>query len=117
MDFAEEILVMPNAAQALDYLKADCGKDKKCPDLIILDLKMPGMDGFDFLREFEKMYLGMPPDTVVVILTTSRNADDIITLRGLGNYFLISKPLTKDNLIDIHHRYFRDPGLQVSNRK
>lgn len=113
MDFAGQIIVRTNAVKALEYLEEDCRQHKKYPELIILDLKMPGMDGFDFLKEFEKLCKDIKLEIVVVILTTSRSPDDIIRLRGLGNYFLISKPLTRDKLTDIHHRYFR--GLDSSH--
>ncbi len=57
------------------------------PDLVILDLMMPGMDGFETLRRIR------PTDTVPVIMLTAR-AGDIDKLRGLtgGADDYVTKP-------------------------
>ena len=106
-DYAAEIITRNSAKDALTYLQQDCKNEEKYPQLILLDLKMPGMDGFDFLKEFENFFHDLKENIIIVILTTSQAADDVIRLRELGNYFLINKPLTGDKLFDIHHRFFR----------
>jgi CheY-like chemotaxis protein len=44
----------PSARPALDYIKDSDEKNLELPDLIILDIRMPDMDGFDFLNEFNQ---------------------------------------------------------------
>jgi len=108
LNMADRIVIKSDGKEALEYIQNECTPYNEFPDLIFLDLKMPGMDGFDFIKAFDKISNRIREHIVVVILTSSKNADDIIQLRRLGNYYMLTKPLTADKLIDIHHRYFRD---------
>lgn len=59
------------------------------PDLVILDLNLPGMDGFEFLHEFRKT--GRCP----VLIVSARDADeDIITGLGYGADEFVTKPFS-----------------------
>jgi DNA-binding response OmpR family regulator len=69
---------------------------------------MPVLDGFDFLQEFERLDQKLKDKMIIIILTAFRNPEDIIRLRKMGRYYLITKPLTLDKLVDIYHRYFRN---------
>lgn len=107
IDFANEIVLKNNGKEAFDYLEKEC-QSENFPDLILLDLKMPVMDGFEFLKEFERLCYNLKDNIVVVILASSNNADDYVKLMHMGNYYAVVKPLTIDKLFDIHHRYFRN---------
>ncbi len=50
---ARDILEFDNGKEALDYLAQVTTGDKRVPDLILLDLMMPEMDGFEFLKHYE----------------------------------------------------------------
>lgn len=63
-----------SAEEALEYI------GKQMPDLIILDLNLPGMTGFDFLKKFRDEYNSSLP----VIIVSARDADEDI-IKGLGN--------------------------------
>lgn len=63
-----------SAEEALEYIS------KQMPDLIILDLNLPGMSGFDFLKKFRDEYNSSLP----VIIVSARDADEDI-IKGLGN--------------------------------
>lgn len=69
------------------------------PGLILLDINMPRMNGFEALREIKQ-----DPDlrTIpVVILTTSRADEDIVRGYDLGVNSFISKPVTFEGLVDV----------------
>lgn len=67
------------------------------PDLILLDLNMPRMDGKTFLKRFKKLeILGRIP---VVVLTTSEAESDIIESYDLGACGFIVKPVDIDQFI------------------
>jgi CheY-like chemotaxis protein len=108
---ANEVIVKTDGRDALKYIQKECKSMSQYPELILLDLKMPGMDGFEFLEEFEMVCKDVRHHIVVVILTSSRNADDVIRLRRLGNYFIVNKPLSAEKVDDILHRYFRDGAV------
>lgn len=75
-----------SAAEALAHLRGGRG-----PDLILLDLNMPLMDGLDMLRALKRdPRLSSIP---VVILTTSQNPDDRARSRELGAAGFLTKPM------------------------
>lgn len=66
------------------------------PDLIILDLNLPGMSGFDFLQEFRKQF----NNSVPVIIVSARDSDeDIIQGLGFGADEFVTKPFSPRVLV------------------
>ncbi len=62
------------------------------PDLILLDLLMPGMDGFDFLKhlnEEESEEVEVP----IIVVTAYANDENVKKARDLGAYDVIEKPI------------------------
>lgn len=92
--FAGEIIVHSSAMGALEELKRRAGDAGILPDIIFLDIMMPGMDGFAFLESFESL-----PDSVhgkckVIMLSTSESFKDLN--RANQNRFVykfLNKPL------------------------
>ncbi len=76
-----------NAEDALKELK-----DGKKPNLIILDLNLPGMSGFDFLEELQKFYNSDLPS--VMILSARDTDEDIIKGLGYGADEFVTKPFS-----------------------
>lgn len=91
-----------DGADALDFLHAKGRhRDRQgdLPAVILLDLKMPRVDGFRVLREIRGDDLvGAVP---VVVLTSSRNEDDIRNAYRLGANAFIVKPLSFTELQNI----------------
>ena len=67
------------------------------PDLVILDLTMPGKDGFAVL-EWIRAHAGSPP---VVVLTSSVNPGDMVRALDLGAKAFHTKPADLEELLDI----------------
>ncbi|MBD2753104.1 response regulator [Spirosoma validum] len=69
------------------------------PDLILLDLNMPVMNGFDVLKHLKSstLYRHVP----VIILTTSANESDINQSYELGANTFITKPINHQDLVDL----------------
>lgn len=91
---ANEIFHVKDGEEALDYLKRRgpyCSKNGEDLALVILDLKLPKMNGLEVLREIrndEELKL-MP----VVIFTSSQEEQDIIDGYELGTNGYVVKPL------------------------
>jgi CheY-like chemotaxis protein len=88
-----DFVAVDSAEQALEYLK-DNGSANKLPNLILLDLNMPGMGGKEFLRSLKAdAALKHIP---VVVLTTSNAERDILDSYQLQAAGYIHKPSTLD---------------------
>jgi len=91
---ANEVFVAECGEDALEYLSCSKAGDKGCPEpnLVLLDLNMPGMGGKEFLRRIKA---DEELDTIpVVILTTSDSDQDIIESYKLHASGYIKKPVT-----------------------
>ena len=92
---ANELVVAEDGQEALDYLFATgkhTGRDmSNIPALVLLDLKLPGMDGLEVLRQIR----GDPRTSrlPVVILTTSMEEQDVAQSYDLGANSYIRKPV------------------------
>ncbi len=72
------------------------------PDLILLDLRMPGMDGMQvFLHIMADTLLRRVP---VVVLSSSGDSDEINSMLGLGAQGYLIKPFQPKMLIDVVHQ-------------
>lgn len=103
--FADEVVSQVKAEEALKYI-AEETKKGNLPDLIFLDINMPLMDGWDFMREYSQMQLnGAGPK--VIMLTSSINPKDeerASTIKELSGFR--SKPLSYNVLNEIYDLYF-----------
>ncbi|MCR4734746.1 MAG: response regulator transcription factor [Treponema sp.] len=80
-----------NAEDALTELKNNI-----IPDLIVLDLNLPGMSGFEFLEKFRKEF----DKAIPVIILSARDADeDIIKGLGYGADEFVTKPFSPSVLV------------------
>ena len=94
LNIAEEVIILTDGQQTLDYLidldKSEFSEAENA--LILLDLNMPVMDGFEFLEEFGKKHLKGKYE--IVVLTSSDNQRDKEKIEKLKVEKLISKPIT-----------------------
>ena len=98
-----EIDVVHDGVEVLDYLFATgehAGRDAtRMPQLILLDLKMPRMDGLQVLQVLRRVRgdqrTSLPP---VVVLTSSSEDLDVVNAYKLGAHSFIHKPVDFDKL-------------------
>jgi CheY-like chemotaxis protein len=78
---ADSVLAFGNGADALDFLQRPEGHDV---DLILLDIHMPGMDGFAFLQAYERVHASQRARAMVVMLSASTDDADRARAAGFG---------------------------------
>ena len=98
MRVAEEIHVALNGEEALTLLNNYYQGSMTVPDVILLDLNMPIMDGFGFLQAFRQLSLPKMERIKIVIVSSSEDPQDIARAKELGVTYYLSKPLTEEKL-------------------
>jgi CheY-like chemotaxis protein len=111
--FCNEVITTENGAEAIKYFEDQLllkEEIRKIPELILLDLNMPVMDGWEFLNEFEQKYQAIFNSVRIAVLSSSLDPDDEERTKNhpliIG---FISKPLTEENLLELKNSVpFRD---------
>ena len=83
------VIIAEDGRAALDVL------GRIIPDVIVLDLMMPRMDGFSFVRQLEQR--GIRGRTPIIVLTAAGRARPMVAQMGVDGY--LEKPSTIDTLV------------------
>ena len=105
LEVTQKVLLAFHGREALEVIKRQCGEDS-CPQLILLDINMPVMNGFEFLDAYEGLELAHKQSVVILMLTTSMNPGDVERLREKSIGGVLNKPLTKEMVKDLLHQHF-----------
>lgn len=101
-NLVNEIDMFPNGLEAIKYLKSAHHDEKKLPDMILLDLFMPIMDGWGFLEEYVSLQPKMAKKIPIYIVSSSIDPADIQKSRLMNSVTdFIVKPMTRENFMYI----------------
>lgn len=100
------ILVARDAVSAIDIAK------KEHPDLILMDIVMPGMNGFEATRTLTKE--PMTSDIPVVIVSGTNQPSDKVWGAKLGAKGFLAKPVKKKSLLNIINLIFTTQNLNAA---
>lgn len=107
LDCAEKVEVRVDGKQALDFLTTEQGGEYPCPELILLDINMPVMDGWEFLKAYEQLPEDRREGVVLMMVSTSVNVDDHVSAKQSASVRgFISKPLSLGELKTLLHQHF-----------
>ncbi|MFW5700627.1 MAG: response regulator [Cyclobacteriaceae bacterium] len=98
-NFCEEIGTAENGEVALEAIK-----NPPLPNILFLDLKMPNMDGFDFLSRFESLPEDITSEIAVFVLTSSISKIDYEKVKQFKVKGYLNKPLNLEKLEEVKNK-------------
>ncbi|MEN9298079.1 MAG: hypothetical protein RLZZ429_392 [Bacteroidota bacterium] len=91
-----------NGHEAIEYLQSRADSPDQLPDIILLDINMPVMDGWEFLAEFDKLKRPGFEKIHIIMFTSSVYYEDIDKARTYATVKdIFSKPLDERKIKDI----------------
>ena len=93
----DEFVSYTEAGEALEVLENNTDVTESLPDVILLDLNMPVIDGWGFLERFDKIKTSLAKEIKIFIVSSSVDEKDISRSQSYSSVKgFISKPLTPD---------------------
>jgi CheY-like chemotaxis protein len=101
---SEMVMEFRNGQEAIDFFST-CSDHKKLPDVILLDINMPVMNGWEFIEAFQKLKPSFPKDIMLYVVSSSVDRTDVDKAKSLSNVndYLV-KPMTASQLKSIYHK-------------
>lgn len=105
---ADQVLVAENGREALTLFesRSEIGQGAT---LVLLDIHMPVMNGFEFLEAYQQLAFAHKHTVVIIMLTTSLNSRDISRLERLPVQGFLSKPLRPEMVHTLLQQHFSIP--------
>jgi CheY-like chemotaxis protein len=104
---ADHVSTFSRADEAFEQLWGNSGGDgAQVPDLVFVDLKMPGVSGFEFLELYNALPQPVQDKTVMAVLTTSMHGADTARVAKYPNVEYLTKPLTEEKMRKLLEKRF-----------
>ncbi len=101
-DLANEVMVFSDGEEALDFFIRNLDSSENLPDIILLDINMPIMDGFQFMEEYIKIKPRVGKKILIYMVSSSVDSKDIDRAKRIceiSDYII--KPIKPGELISI----------------
>ena len=90
---AKEVVIIGSAPEALQYLRTLEHTPMELPELIFLDLHMPGMSGLEFLNEYYLLPNGTRKKHIIMLTSSELETDRTQALENPYVLYFLNKPL------------------------
>jgi CheY-like chemotaxis protein len=98
-NFGKRVLEYSVATEALHYLQDNQDNFSELPQIIFIDIYMPLMSGFEFMKEYDKLSPALKNHCKVYIISSTIDNEDIVKSHSDKNVVSFQvKPITKDFL-------------------
>ena len=104
--FSDELLVFLNGQEALDYILPLVDTPERIPDVILLDINMPVLDGWQFMDEFVRLKPRINKQITIYMVSSSVSELDINKAKSyaeISDY--VVKPMRSDDLIKMQQKF------------
>jgi CheY-like chemotaxis protein len=94
-----KILGFSDGEEALGFMSQNAGNNSELPNVILLDINMPIMDGWQFMEEYVKLKPKIEKRIIIYMVSSSKNDEDIErakTISEISDYLV--KPVTPEEL-------------------
>ena len=99
---AEHVDVVDNGQAAIDFIRKAAAEKKPFPELILLDINMPVLNGWEFLEAYKRLPDSEKGNSKIIMLTTSMNPDD---------------ELLASEYSEVSAYYFKSPLVQINDNE
>ncbi|WP_090298219.1 response regulator [Flagellimonas zhangzhouensis] len=104
LNLINSIKIFSNGKAAIDFLEATLDDIAKIPDVILLDLTMPIMDGWQFLEHYLRFRPRIGKKVVIYVVSSSIDPRDMQRAKSISEVTdYVVKPLSKSKLISMLH--------------
>jgi CheY-like chemotaxis protein len=101
LNLVESIAFAAHGEEGLDYLMRLKANGSRYPEYIFLDLNMPIMDGFEFIKKCRQSGCVDETKTRIIILTSSTHGKDVQHAKELGVAHYLNKPISEEELLRV----------------
>ena len=111
---AKNISKALNGREALQIFQTSSSGSLALPDVVLLDLNMPIMNGFEFLQAYNNLQFEEKDNVLIILVTSSNNPMDIERAKQLGIKYYLTKPISADTIKGIILKEFEEESERAN---